>query len=395
MEHGSVLSVILQPIGTDLMTVLNNLLIHPFDTARIVVAWARHDAVMRILPALKNFVARGGYVEVIVGLNEKGTTYEALRALLSVADVHVFYKHPAQTFHPKLFMFEDHKRSRVTAIVGSNNLTVGGIWSNIELSLRLDLDLTRQDQKQTYKELDSAYSAIKAQLHRRQIMNIDDLNQLLNVGLIAREHDVAKSKQRMWKGPRQRTVPRGVAADLLMNLDPPRPLIGGARKRRKRVRYHAISSRMPLLYVRTLTQTEIGKIRKTIPGTLEFGIPLTARAEAPRFWKWRESPPYESRRTNSGRIEWEWYADVLVISDQKEVLSQMRLWDYARRHEFRIQVDLRPSSVTRDDIIAFEKTDMPDRDFIVRHVQKGSPSYSGYAAYLSKHAAQHWYGYGP
>jgi HKD family nuclease len=389
------LSVILQPIETNFLTILNRCLAEPYSSLKIAVAWAREDAIKRLLPSLKRFVEKGGHIEVVVGLNDRGTSYEALRYLLRVADVYVFFKHSAQTFHPKIFIFEDPQRSRAMVIVGSNNLTVGGLWSNFELSLKMDLDLTKDDQRRTCDEVNGAFLSIKGQRHVVQISDDIRLKELLDADLAPRENQIRRRRPRTRPQLRQRVVPTGIAAQLLSNASPPMPLSQTIRKRRKRVLRVVPLTDVPTFYVRTFTPNEIGKIYRTIPGTLEFGVPLKARTEFSEFWKWRDSPPYQSRRTKSGRVEWEWYTEALLDYDGKEELSSVRLWDYARRHEFRIQVDLRPSRVTRDDLLVFERADSQSYDFIIRHIRKGSAQFDAYSAYAVKHAAQHKYGYGP
>jgi HKD family nuclease len=105
------------------------------------VAWARENAVASLTPVLRQFLQAGGHVRITVGVGLQGTTQEALEALVdleSFGDIAVFVYHneaPEETFHPKVYLFKSSDRARL--IVGSNNLTDGGLASNIEASLEV------------------------------------------------------------------------------------------------------------------------------------------------------------------------------------------------------------------------------------------------------------------
>ena len=90
--------------------------------------------------ALERFRSSGGIVEAYVGVDMTGTSYEALCVLLQLTDVlTVVHAKSAQTFHPKLYSLESDDEAFV--IVGSANLTGGGLWRNVETSMSAALDL--------------------------------------------------------------------------------------------------------------------------------------------------------------------------------------------------------------------------------------------------------------
>jgi hypothetical protein len=99
-----------------------------------MVAWAKDQGAGWFLDAVSGRLAE---VHLVVGMNERGTSIEALLRLLPVIDsLHVFFKHRRQTFHPKIYWFEhgeDWEAS--TAIIGSANMTRGGLITNFEASL--------------------------------------------------------------------------------------------------------------------------------------------------------------------------------------------------------------------------------------------------------------------
>jgi hypothetical protein len=97
---------------------------------------------MRALsPLVDVFLSHGNHVEIIVGIDRGGTDRNAIRflralkkAYINQVDVSVFHA-PARNsiFHPKLYIMET--KSSVNFVVGSANLTVGGLASNFESML--------------------------------------------------------------------------------------------------------------------------------------------------------------------------------------------------------------------------------------------------------------------
>ena len=105
-----------------------------YQTLNIVVAFAKNSGVLRIKAALERFRKQGGKVNVYVGVDLGGTSYEALTALLLHSDsLNVVHSEKWQTFHPKIYQFVGNDKGLV--IVGSQNLTGGGLWTNFESSV--------------------------------------------------------------------------------------------------------------------------------------------------------------------------------------------------------------------------------------------------------------------
>lgn len=108
---------------------------------QILSAFASGSGVTAITPLLDIFLADGNTVEIIVGVDRNGTDKAALKNLHSLAaayekqcKVHVFQAPSRQAiFHPKLYIFR--KPSSINFVVGSPNLTSGGLSSNFESML--------------------------------------------------------------------------------------------------------------------------------------------------------------------------------------------------------------------------------------------------------------------
>ena len=111
-----------------------------FMRLRIVVAWAKRSGLQRAESDLRRISARGGSLELVVGISEGGATRQGLELAREIFDsVHVVHDRSGRTFHPKLYVAEGTERAIV--MIGSNNLTAGGIYFNYEVGSILELDL--------------------------------------------------------------------------------------------------------------------------------------------------------------------------------------------------------------------------------------------------------------
>jgi HKD family nuclease len=112
---------------------------------------------------------------LITGVDQKGTSKEALDGLLSLGiEAYVFYQPGASIFHPKVYFFEGSNHSSL--IVGSSNLTAQGLFVNVEASLLINIDHNNGDDGQVIDEFKQYYDGL---------YNLSDPNlQPLSEGLI-------------------------------------------------------------------------------------------------------------------------------------------------------------------------------------------------------------------
>lgn len=123
---------------------------------RAAIAFVKASGTNFIASDLQAF-ARRAEVRISAGIDHGGTTAEGLAALLgAVGDNAVWvFKGGNGTFHPKLYMFK--RGSAAEVIVGSGNLTKGGLYTNYEASVRLVLDLTKHEDATLLKEVETAF----------------------------------------------------------------------------------------------------------------------------------------------------------------------------------------------------------------------------------------------
>lgn len=123
-----------------------------YQSLNIIVAFAKNSGVLRIKDAFERFRKRGGEINVYVGIDLGGTSYEALTVLLpNVDSLHIVHSESGQTFHPKIYNLVGKKESLV--IIGSHNLTGGGLWTNVESSVLLPLDMSVKKSKDIQNEV--------------------------------------------------------------------------------------------------------------------------------------------------------------------------------------------------------------------------------------------------
>jgi hypothetical protein len=105
---------------------------------RFLSAFASGGGIGAIAPLLDIFLADGNTLEIIIGVDRNGTDRGALRHLNALTHAYPsqckvsIFNAPARNciFHPKLYIFEAPQNGSV--IIGSSNLTAGGLASNFE-----------------------------------------------------------------------------------------------------------------------------------------------------------------------------------------------------------------------------------------------------------------------
>lgn len=113
---------------------------------RAAVAFVKRSGTKHIRDALDAFSARGAGVRISAGIDAGGTSSEGLSDLISAVggrgNIFVFKNAGSSTFHPKVYLFRNDTAAEI--VVGSGNLTEGGLFTNYEASLLLSLDLAHE-----------------------------------------------------------------------------------------------------------------------------------------------------------------------------------------------------------------------------------------------------------
>lgn len=171
-------------LGDRLIELLDS---HDYHVLNIVVAFAKNSGVLRIKDSLERFRDRGGIVNVYVGVDLGGTSYEALTALLlNTNTLNVVHTEKGQTFHAKIYQFLGQDKGLI--VVGSHNLTGGGLWTNFESSVIVPIDNSSASDIQILNGLDDYIKNLHS--FKDSFMTIteqEDIDNLLTNGYVFKE----------------------------------------------------------------------------------------------------------------------------------------------------------------------------------------------------------------
>lgn len=98
-------------------------------------------------------------ITIVTGVDQKGTSQEALLALLNLnINAFVFYQLGFTIFHPKIYLFEGIEKSEL--IIGSSNLTSQGLFTNVEASLLVSIDNRVEGDRKIVEQLKNYFKGI-------------------------------------------------------------------------------------------------------------------------------------------------------------------------------------------------------------------------------------------
>jgi hypothetical protein len=264
------------------------------------VAWVKRSGARQVKEPLERFVIAGGLARIAVGVDHRGTTIEGVDMLAAAVGSSgeiwiVHHSNAATTFHPKALLLENDDAA--LALIGSGNLTEGGLFANFELGAILRYDLRNSPDV-------AAVNTLREQLegYVRQTPISLPLTAALRLLLIERrdlvtEVDAALALRTRVSEARS-LPPSPFGAIQLPSF--PRPAATGEtlytsrRQFRRRTGTTQASPSpagvgVPRGFVMLLGQTDAG-VGQTSAGTSprspEIFIPLAARDAFPEFWGW-------------------------------------------------------------------------------------------------------------
>lgn len=98
-------------------------------------------------------------ITIVTGVDQKGTSKEALEELLLLdVNTYVFYQPSITIFHPKIYLFEGEEKSEF--IIGSSNLTSQGLFTNVEASLLVSIDNSVEADRKIIEQLKDYFKGI-------------------------------------------------------------------------------------------------------------------------------------------------------------------------------------------------------------------------------------------
>lgn len=367
---------------------LNDNFSGPWTHFRAAVAFVKRSGTRHIATALEAF-ARIGHVEIIAGIDHHGTSSEGLRDLLNAVlpkgRVIVFHNPLPHTFHPKIYLFKSLTAADV--IIGSGNLTEGGLFTNYEAALRLILDLTDPEQAEVLYSIEHVLDKW-ADLSTGTALALDDLllAQLTARGLTPLETLVVpKTGDPEYGDDDTRHATDSPFVARAEPRAPPAPRRFPASEASVRATDLPAPASAPKLptalgrsgFVMTLQKTDVG-VGQTKAGTLrrspEIFIPLAARNANPGFWDWPDR--FVSDKGKPGKLD---RKGVRMRLGSKTINVNMMTWP--DRHDFRLRSEALRSAGNVGDVLRLEKVDAPgDFDYYVEIIPRETSQYPVYLA---------------
>jgi HKD family nuclease len=186
-----------------------------FTDFRWIVAYAKAGPLQRLKSRLEAWRQKGRTVRAIFGIDQLGTSKEALELALSLCDEVYVTQEKGITFHPKAYIFLGAARARL--YVGSNNLTVGGTETNFEAALIVDAAIPADNA--TLIEINELWDELlPANCVATRKLDQSLLNDLLVAGDVVDEITIRALQKKLPAGKKSSTKKSG------LSLKPPSPL---------------------------------------------------------------------------------------------------------------------------------------------------------------------------
>lgn len=160
------------------------------DEATLSVAFATASGLGAIAEKLVPIAER---TTMIAGIRNGITSAQALQKCLDLGLATYIVDTGARSilFHPKLYLSKSAAKARL--LVGSANLTGGGLASNVEASIAIDLDLRVPSDRQFLDEVSDAILGILDHQQSGNVIEIsspEEIQQLLDSGRVVDEDRV-------------------------------------------------------------------------------------------------------------------------------------------------------------------------------------------------------------
>lgn len=154
------------------------------------IAFVNLSGVMEVEDTLK---ANAAGLTVFAGIRNSITSYQGLKRLHEIVGNRLYLVDTGSrtvVFHPKFYLVQGNLEARL--MIGSANLTLGGLNNNIEASVVLDIDLSDGVEKSFVDDLVALMTGLPGEYpsHVTQVRKLKELEDLLASGLIIDENQL-------------------------------------------------------------------------------------------------------------------------------------------------------------------------------------------------------------
>ncbi len=111
----------------------------------VITAWVRRSGLALLVPGLESLRKRHGRAQMLFGVDLQGTSQQGVAlARKHFGELHAVHDPSGRTFHPKMYLAIG--KGVGYALIGSNNLTAGGLWHNYETAVLATFDPARESE---------------------------------------------------------------------------------------------------------------------------------------------------------------------------------------------------------------------------------------------------------
>jgi len=381
----------------------------------VVSAFVSLQTILRLKESILRINGNGGVSRLVFGIDMGGTSQEVLREVVSWQTDNRIVKHrrPGFTFHPKLYLVEWQDKAEI--LIGSNNVTEGGLFRNYESSARIIYDLPNDDllyttaQQELNRFLDPAGETA-------YILNEDFLSRLIEQGIIPSEAEARRNRNDSTSKPRrERVAGEPLFGNEFIEFPPPFPanilegLVQTVRRRRtqrRNVRREQQVENEPQISPTddAITPTSFYMTLPTLQGDNipgEARIPLEALELAQEFWGWQEEyERVENPRGGQERVYWNWrplWRIIDVEHPEGATVQEVRMYFYENSSDFRFYArPLVNAGADLGDLVRITRVAEDDVEFECVLARQGTPEYNAWIGYCVNEVrnSQRRFGYG-
>lgn len=143
------------PIGD---VIISNLSRNNFTSFKAIVAFMSRAGIKGLSNAILSAKHRNIDIKFIVGVDNEGTSKEALEVLHQLQlESYIYYTTQKIIFHPKIYLFEGNQN---LLIVGSSNLTLPGLYQNVESSIIIEFESDDIQGKEILNSINSYFNEL-------------------------------------------------------------------------------------------------------------------------------------------------------------------------------------------------------------------------------------------
>ena len=349
----------------------------PWTHFRAAVAFVKSSGTRHIEGALRSF-ARERDVEIIAGIDHRGSSYEGLESVLQAVSprgqVIVFHNPTFRTFHPKIYLFKSETEADI--VVGSGNLTAGGLFGNYEAGVRLQLRLDEPNDVAFLRTIEDAMDKWgDTSTGTALALDQELLDRLADMGLVLPE-PVMGSHQQNNANADSDEAPAQMELPFQSRSEPGSPRLTGGATPAVLTNSASPNDTPRNGFVMTLQRTDMGS-GQTTSGTSrrspEIFIPLAARDANADFWRW----PYGFAEDSTRPGKFDRSGVTMRLGSQRIAVNMMTWPD---RHDFRLRSERIRSAGDIGDILRMELVIDPasDHEYNVEVIRQGTARHRVY-----------------